>query len=395
MWNPTRLLVPATLSCAALAVVLSCADPASLAVDPLAAGASGPAFSAGGTAACPTSADVVVSDEAGLLAALAAAVPGDVIGIDGQIEVTATVEIATPDLTLTCATPGSGIVTNLPLLRMVNSVADRLVFDHLLLDGSTSVIPFQTSGGDGIRFTNNAVECGSSICAFFPNSPAAVVVDNYFDADPVPFSSAVQFQGSYDGARFERNTMVAGTPGDASAPPFFFKGLAFFGASEDVTVAYNAITGPFHTAVVLNGGRDSRFESNQVDGPLFYGFWMETAATNAVRSNMISGAGTAGLAVGIQFGRSCDNVFVGNNLNGNAEDVGAIFGELSGANVLVGNANVVIDNGDFDCDGDGMADANLIDGSGAVLNGVNLGEVVSDAVSPFCPEDGGMCLEVH
>jgi hypothetical protein len=64
----------------------------------------------------------------------------------------------------------------------------------------------------------------------------------------------------------------------------------------------------------------------------------------------------------------------------NADDLGAIFLETTGANTLVGNKNVVVDNGDFDCDGDGISDPNVITGNGAVLNGVNLGEIVSDAV---------------
>ena len=59
--------------------------------------------------------------------------------------------------------------------------------------------------------------------------------------------------------------------------------------------------------------------------------------------------------------------------------MGAIFDAETGANTLVGNQNVVIDNGDFDCNGDGVADPNIITGRGAVLNGVNLGDIVSDA----------------
>ncbi len=49
----------------------------------LGAALSSPVFTKGGAAACPTPADVVVSDEASLLAALSSASPGDVIGLDG------------------------------------------------------------------------------------------------------------------------------------------------------------------------------------------------------------------------------------------------------------------------------------------------------------------------
>ncbi len=57
-----------------------------------------------------------------------------------------------------------------------------------------------------------------------------------------------------------------------------------------------------------------------------------------------------------------------------------IFTSTTGANTLVGNQTVVVDNGAFDCDGDGVNDANIITGLGAVLNGVNLGQIVSDPV---------------
>ncbi len=47
---------------------------------------------------------------------------------------------------------------------------------------------------------------------------------------------------------------------------------------------------------------------------------------------------------------------------------------------MVDNKGVVVDNGNFDCDGDGVPDPNIITGHGAVLHGVNLGEITSDAV---------------
>ena len=70
--------------------------------------------------------------------------------------------------------------------------------------------------------------------------------------------------------------------------------------------------------------------------------------------------------------RACGNTFFGNNLNGNAGDVGLIFPAQSGANVLSGNQNVVIDDGAWDCDGDGVNDPNIITGKGKVLNGAAL-----------------------
>ncbi|NIN10306.1 MAG: hypothetical protein GTN62_03170 [Gemmatimonadales bacterium] len=68
-----------------------------------------------------------------------------------------------------------------------------------------------------------------------------------------------------------------------------------------------------------------------------------------------------------------------NNLQGNADGTGAIFANLTGANTLVGKGQIVVDNGSFECDADGMLDPNIITGGGKVLSGVNLGGIVSDA----------------
>ena len=74
-------------------------------------------------------------------------------------------------------------------------------------------------------------------------------------------------------------------------------------------------------------------------------------------------------------------MFVGNDLQGNTGNIGLIFPDSSGANTFVGNGTIVVDDGVMDCDGDGVSDPNIITGAGAVLHGVTLGQVVSDAVT--------------
>src|SRR5882762_7379370 len=59
---------------------------------------------------CPANPTITVSDDASLRAAIVAAQPGDVIAVSGTIEVTVDDTIATDNVTLTCATPGSGLV---------------------------------------------------------------------------------------------------------------------------------------------------------------------------------------------------------------------------------------------------------------------------------------------
>ena len=97
---------------------------------------------------------------------------------------------------------------------------------------------------------------------------------------------------------------------------------------------------------------------------------------NTFRSNVVTGAASGG-----RFARkACGNVFVGNNLQGNGSDIALIFPDTSGANTVVGNPNGIVDNGPYDCNGDGVNDPNIVTGTGAVLHGVTLGEAVSGAI---------------
>src|SRR6266849_4408855 len=100
-----RFSWPATaLAMAAAVLSLSCSD-ASTPPSGL-----GPEFAVSGQSACPIPATVVVTDEAGLVAALASASPGQVIGVRGTLRVHTDLLIATPNVTLTCASPGAGLV---------------------------------------------------------------------------------------------------------------------------------------------------------------------------------------------------------------------------------------------------------------------------------------------
>ena len=152
------------------------------------------------------------------------------------------------------------------------------------------------------------------------------------------------------------------------------------------TTTRSSAPGEESIVVVPTNGALTRSEikSNHLEGATRFGLRFGgqrgfVATDNVVRNNTITGAGEAGVSVDL----ACANTFVGNNLNGNANDIGLIFTESTGGNAMVGNQNVVVDNGDFDCDGDGEPDPNIITGGGAVLNGVNLGEIVSEAAVSF------------
>src|SRR2546422_1067005 len=153
-----------------------------------------PLFSAGAITSCPTPAAVIVTNEADLRAALSAAIAGDVIGLDGFFSVTADVIIGTPDVTLTCATPGSGIFPQPGFSGawLLQVHATGVTVDRLILDGGSAEGPYVAGAdagngvfvADGAQLTNNRVTCGSpnGECAFFVGTKNAVVADNRFES---------------------------------------------------------------------------------------------------------------------------------------------------------------------------------------------------------------------
>ncbi len=342
-------------------------------------------------AACPTPANVVVHDEASLLAALGAAYPGEVIGLDGFFGITADVTIATPGITLTCASPGSGLfaVAGAGVQDMLIVSASQVVVDRLVLDGSQAgdspylaVNDLASSFAENIRFTNNSVTCSPGEgCIFVAGGIGPVVSDNQFRAT-APFSG-IHLQADaegIDGARVERNTIVTTTP---------FVGFDFLAAirvfhASNVVIADNTVAGPWANSLGLQGLSMSVITGNRVNGATLYG--MEFSGNpnfpdllmlnNTLRSNVVTGAGSGGVFAQL----ACGNAFVGNSLQGNADNIGLVFDATTGANTLVGNGTIVIDNGAFDCNGDGVNDPNIITGAGAVTHSVTLGQAVSGAI---------------
>jgi hypothetical protein len=314
-------------------------------------------------ASCPANATFVVSDEASLTAALSAAQPGDVIALSALLPVTADVVITVPNLVLTCATPGAGLfgassaIDEMVWVRASGVVVDRLVLDASGIPGD----PYFGDGAFGVHLTNNTVTCSSGSCAFFIGTQGAIVADNQFRS--AGSFTGVHMQAGIDSSRVERNIVVATAPSTF----FPFGGIRVRDGSN-VVVANNVVRGPWQTSIAPTNLRGSRFESNRLTGALVNGIRFTISlplamADNAFQSNLVSGAGSAGIFAQL----ACRNTFVGNNLQGNAGNIGAFFDATTGANTLLGNNTVVIDNGGgFDCDGDGAGDRNMIAGPGLV-----------------------------
>ena len=342
-----------------------------------------------GAAACPTPATVIVSDEAGLRAAIAAATPGTVIGVQGIIGITQDDTIRTASVTITCATPGSALfaVAGGGAQDMLTVDARKVTVDHLVLDASQAADGPWLSENDGVTafaesttFTNNTVTCPpDGVCALIAGGIGAVVSDNHFQALG-PFTGIqLQTNGAageirIDGARVERNTLVTTAPSTGGRQG----AIRPFDVANAV-IADNTALGPWRAGVSATRLANDRISGNTIQGAAQFGIQTSPQAVLPVLStvfsnNQVSGAGIAGVFVRL----ACGNVFVGNNLQGNAGNVGLVFDVTSGANSYAGDPSVVVDNGGFDCNGDGVNDPNIITGPGAARHGPMLGSALSD-----------------
>ena len=162
-----------------------------------------PQFGRGGAHSCPTAADYVVSDEAGLLDALEVAEPGQVIAIDGLIELEETLLITADSITLTCATKHSGLtaVADVEIGLLVGVSASGVAIERLVLDAThaTSAYVAENDGeesfADAVRLSRNEITCGTETCAMFMGATAAVVERNRF-VSYHPVFTGVHFQGT-------------------------------------------------------------------------------------------------------------------------------------------------------------------------------------------------------
>jgi hypothetical protein len=344
---------------------------------------------------CATDPDFVVTSYERLMEVLLGeAQEGDVIAIDGLILTDKGAWTSTNGLTITCATPGSGLVAAPPeawvpgeyfLLGIYgrNLAVTGLVLDATGLPGY-GIYAYNNGAAfhaEGLSLTENHVTCGTEGCLFFVGVSGSVIADNEFRADGP--GGGVHLQGSgtrdpngqhprpIDGTVIERNVVVSTQPQQSYCDPVtgvcdFSGGIRATGGSN-VVVERNTIRGPWLNAISVTDLRDSRVADNTIENPARYGialslnhYWTFPASGNEFRSNTVRGAGTAGVYVEW----ACSNSFQANNLNQNADGLGLRFHQSTGANVYRGNKNVVLDFGNRDCTGDGVVDPNILPNPG-------------------------------
>ena len=239
------------------------------------------------------------------------------------------------------------------------------------LGGSADPTDFiAVSGG---RFTRNVVQC-ASVCLFADGSPGLVVAANQFQASVA--ASGVHLQDGTDGDSVVGNSVIATAPSVVPA----LGGIRLRDGASAV-VADNVVSGPWANSIALTNLTGGDVEQNSLRGAARFGIGVSTGVSlipismtgNIFRANRVSGAAVAGVSV--QY--ACRNSFVGNDLQGNAGNVGLVFKDSTGANTFAGDAGLVVDNGAFDCDGDGLNDRNVISGPGMTRYGLRLGGAAS------------------
>ena len=269
---------------------------------------------------------------------------------------------------------------------MLTVDARKVTVDHLVLDAGQAADGPYLSENDGVTafaesttFTNNTVTCPpNGVCAFVAGGIGAVVSDNRFQALG-PFTG-IQLQTNgvggeirIDGFRVERNTLVTTAPStggrQGAIRPFDV---------ANALIANNIVIGPWRAGVSATRLASGRISGNTIQGAALFGIQTSPQAVlpvlNTVFSNNgVSGAGVAGVFVQL----ACGNAFIGNDLEGNPGNLGLLFDVTSGANTYAGDRTVVLDNGAFDCNGDGMNDPNIISGPGMPRHGLQLGGAVS------------------
>lgn len=336
---------------------------------------------------CLTAPDFVVRDEAELMSAVEAAAPWDEIGVEGTITLQGVLRVWTPALTIGCASSDAGLImvpgSEGEFWSLLDVRGPDVTLRGLKLDGAGThqLAVYAADGGATpfanvrFRFVGNNVALGPQGGLFTSGAVGPTVTDNRFHGLKASFGIHVQFQGS--DSRVERNQLLVSEPG------FLLNAVAAgirFRDSEGGRVADNVIRGPWVRGINVAEVRDSEITGNVVEGVVTYGLrsgvnWYLPVSVhgNRIQNNRISGAGEGGML----FQQACSNVLLGNRLGGNGGGVGVFFDVTTGLNVLTGNTDSAVDNGDFDCNGDGVSDPNIITGRGKVLKGLAPGDVIS------------------
>jgi nitrous oxidase accessory protein NosD len=323
-----------------------------------------------------------VSNEAELRSALASAQPGSVVAVTGTIAIAGEDELDIPEgVTLTCAEAGAGIIGTVSTYALLAVNAPNVTVAGLAIDGTNSFWPLLVENGfprsdvRNVTIDGNSVICGDG-CIFIVGAPSTTITNNSLEARR-PASSGIHIQGDpqlrTDGSRVENNVIRTLVPSGAPA----------FGAirprdGSHVVVRGNTILGPWSNGIALTEITDGVFEHNSIEGATRSGYFFAGNPLQpiSVRSSLFrANAVTTATGPAFLVQRACGNVFVGNRITVPSATPAMTFALNTGANAVLGEPVLVLDNGQADCDLDGIADPNTI--TGPSRKGGYAGEIIA------------------
>ena len=304
-----------------------------------------------------------------------------------MIGITTDDTIATDRVTLTCATPGSGLFAVGPEVvgDLLAVVAKQVTIDRLVLDASGAFNTAIDAFNDGLtafaqddQFTNNTITCGpDSVCILVSGARRTLIANNQAAASGS--FSGLHLQGGggprrVDDSQIEGNTVVALTPSAG------FGGIRVRDGTG-VRVTDNTVLGPWANSLAPTDVASSVFAFNRLEGATFSGIRMSLNAGGLLMTDDVFDNNqvtpTSDAFAGVFATLACRNKFVWNIFQG-SNGIGIFFNTTTGTSVVVGNQTIIVDNGAFDCNGDGVNDPNII--TGTVLHGMRPDETVSGVV---------------
>jgi nitrous oxidase accessory protein NosD len=231
-------------------------------------------------------------------------------------------------------------------LQLIDGVFDVTITDNRVSGAQVRAIRMEAMNGVVIR--RNEVDCGTSSCAFFFNPEHVSVTENRFRS--AGSISGLHFQGFVADIEVSRNHLLATAP---STVPVF--GAIRIRDTSGAHVLENVIEGPWANGLALTLVDASDISSNRVQGAVRAALAL-TGQANTVTGNWLQADGTT-----IVLSEGCRNVMRGNTGSG-GQGPFLYMAESTGANTayLTGPSPAWIDEGSFDCDGDGLVDPNLV-----------------------------------
>ena len=352
-----------------------------------------PEFAQGEVPECAVDPDWVVRDADELFDAMEGAQEGDVIAVEGVISTNRGAYTYVNEITLTCASPGAGIVAapdwNPDRAFLLRIFSREVSVTHLFLDAAATPrgpiyghFNGTTHFAAQLVFTDNDVVCGPGECLFFAGVSGSLIADNHFESaggntgihvqgagDPLPDGS---YPHQTDNTQILRNTVVSVDPSQITSG---YGGIRVRDGS-DHEVSGNVVTGPWSNSVSPSELRESTFSHNTLRDAQVFGLRLSFNPStllptpgNEFMHNEVSGMGEAGAYVTL----ACGNVFLGNRFKDNAGDIGVWFDVESGGNLFLGNHTIVVDDGNWDCAQGGPMIPNVITGPSLRVGGLTPG----------------------